>query len=143
MRRPITIPLLLLAGIFSASTLLGQGTQPHVPFNELHPTKQAGYGDEAAYIKAHQEMQQDSNADAGSKAISSDQRLKDGDSKYPSKNYIDQLVNAYELGNKGIEPKIVALMNNGTLTPAVLAKHQVDTHSKLYKRVIHNQEITK
>ena len=137
MRRPITITLLLIAGIFPASTLLGQGTQPHVPFNELHPTKQAGYGDEASYIKAHQEMHQ------GSQTISSDHSLKDRTDEYPSKIYIKQLVNAYESGNKEIEPKIASLIQNRTLTPAVLAKHQVDTNSKLYQRVTHNQEITK
>ena len=137
MRRPITITLLLIAGIFPANTLLGQGSQPHVPFNELHPTKKAGYGDEASYIKAHLEMHQ------GSQAISSDYSLKDRTDEYPSKIYIKQLVNAYETGNKEIEPKIAALIQNETLTPAVLAKHQVDTNSKLYKRVSHNQGITK
>ena len=143
MRRPLTITLLLIAGVLPATTLLGQSSQPHVPFNELHPTKKASYGDEATYIKAHQNMHQASDADTGIKETSSGQTFNDEPDEYPSKSYIDQLVTTYELGNKGIEPKIASLIKNGTLTPTILKKHQVDPNSKLYKRVGLNQEITK
>ena len=45
---------LLLIGLFTVGIAFSQGSQPHVPFSKLDPSK--GYANEAEYIKAHQEM---------------------------------------------------------------------------------------
>lgn len=50
---------LSIIGIFTAASAFSQGTEPHVPFSELDPSK--GYTNEAEYIKAVQEIDLKSN----------------------------------------------------------------------------------
>jgi hypothetical protein len=48
-----------IIGILTAASAFSQGTEPHVPFSELDPSK--NYANEAEYIKAVQEMGSKSN----------------------------------------------------------------------------------
>jgi len=59
---------LSIIGILTAASAFSQGTEPHVPFSELDPSK--GYANEAEYIKAFQKM------DARTESPATDQNVK-------------------------------------------------------------------
>jgi hypothetical protein len=157
----LTISLITI-GIFTVSMALAQGSQPHVPFSELDPSK--GYADEAEYIKAHQEMNARAEGQADQNVKPADDHQKknikegtppmvipledmvikedDGDAGNEQSD-LEQLVIAYEQGGAEIESKITHLIKEGLLTRNILSSNKVATESKLYKRVDDQQKLSK
>ena len=133
-----------------AGAAFSQGSQPHVPFSELDPSK--GYADEAEYLKAYQEINDRTESPADQHAKPADGQIEENPTKedspdadllpVPTHKYINQLLIDCESETPTAEEEINSLFKKGFITPSLLKEYNITPNSKLHKKIMNMQKNT-